>query len=441
MESKDILNILKDFESKNTYKKIFINGKWGIGKSYYTNEYIKNKNNSICISLFGKDSIESIQEEIAKELFKKINSKRKYCKKVKGLIQKVKGSVSFRGFSISSPNIKTKSFIEEYHSILDDEENLIVVIDDLERKSPKVSIEDILGIVEQLSLCKKIKIALIGDETKINKNDKEVWIAFKEKIIEKEYYISKFSVEAIISLTIPRLKKYIKKEQLNDFVEDFIEKFQIANLRTIEKGINLFIEIRTGYIKSKFNDINILLLKTCMAVIIEKVENLYQPKELEENEKKDTYKIFNRSLDQDIEKRIERYYFNSYIIINKEAFLVHYVLKLFEGNYTKNLIDEMNKTIEEFLYTKDEKNIYYLCEEEIKETIIKKYNSVIENEYNYTCLDEFIDDIYIILYWYDAFEIEYNEHKLKEMFKEILLKNYYNQNNELYEITIDRFTL
>ena len=49
--------------------------------------------------------------------------------------------------------------------------------------------------------------------------------------------------------------------------------------------------------------------------------------------------------------------------------------------------------------------------------------------------------IYNIIYWYDIFEIEYSEHKLKEMFKQILFENYYNEDKELYENTIDRFSL
>lgn len=441
MESKDILKILKDFENNNTYKKIFINGKWGIGKSFYTNKYIKNTQNSIYISLFGKDSIEIIQEEIAKELFKIINSKRKFFKKGKELVKKISGSISCYGISINSPEIKTKSFIEEYHSILNEEENLIIVIDDLERKSSKISIEDILGIIEQLSLCNKIKIVLIGDETRINEDDKTIWTSFKEKIIEKEYNILKFSKEAIYSLIISRLKGYINEKELNEFIENFMKKLPIDNLRTINKGVNLFLEIHNTYFNNNFQSVNIILLKSCMAVAIEKTENLYQPKEMEENEKDDSYKSFERSLDQDMETRIERHYFNSSIIINREAFLVHYVLKIFEGNYTQSLIDEMNQLIEQFLYNTDEKNIFYLSEDRIKETVRNKYNSILENKYNYTCLDELVDDIYNIIDWYDIFEIEYNEQELKEMFKQILFENYYNEDKELYENTIDRFSL
>lgn len=438
MESKDIMEILNNFEKENTYKKIFINGKWGIGKSFYTNKYIENKNNAIYISLFGKDNIEVIQEEIAKELFKKINSKLKFLKKGKELAKKVSGSISYKGISINSPEIKSKSVIEEYYSILNEKENLIIVIDDLERKSSKIAIEDILGIIEQLSLCKKIKIVLIGDESKIKEDDKDIWNSFKEKIIEKEYKISRFSKEAINSLVISKLKGYIIESELNDLVENFIYNLSIDNLRTINKGVNLFLEIINMNLCEKQNDISLVLLKSCMAVAIEKTENLFKP---QEGESSNYYDSFSRSLDENIETRIERHYFNSTFMINKEAIFVHYVLAIFEGNYTKNLIYEMNQAMEQYINFKDEKNIFYLDEQKIKQIVENKYKNIIENNYLYSCLDEFIDDIYNILDWYDVFEMEYDESNLKESFKSILFKNYYKIEKNLYENIIDRFEL
>ncbi|MBD8922813.1 hypothetical protein EGR52_11900 [bacterium] len=439
MESKSILEIFKNFEKDNTYKKILINGRWGIGKSFYTNQYIEGKNNAIYISLFGKENIEVIQEEIAKELFKKANSKKKFWKKGKELAKKIKGSISYKGISIKSPEIKAKSVIEEYCSILKEEENLIIVIDDLERKSEKIRIEDILGVIEQLSLCNQIKIVLIGDESRVNEADKKVWKSFKEKIIEKEYKISKFSKEAINSIVISKLKQYINEKELDDFVENFIEKFPIDNLRTINKGVNLFLEILNMYIYKEYPNINLVILKSCMAVAIEKTENLFEPEKEEKN--LNYYDTFSRSLDENIETRIERHYFNSSLIINKEAALVHYILAIFEGNQTKKLIDEMNQVIEQYINSKDEKNIFYLNEEKIKNIVNDKYNLIIENQYTYTCLDEFVDDIYNILDWCNALDIKYDESKLKKSFKLVLFENYYKKEKNLYENTIDRFEL
>ena len=439
MESKDILKILENFEKESSYKKIFINGKWGIGKSFYTNQYIKNKSSAVYISLFGKNSIESIQEEIAKELFKKVNSTKKYFKKIKELLKKISGSISCYGISINSPEIKSKTFIEEYYSILE-EENLIIVIDDLERKSSNIAIEDVLGIIEQLSLCNKIKIVLIGDESKLNEKDKKIWDPFKEKLVEKEYKILRFSKEAINNLVISKLENYIDKETLDKFVEDFFNKFSVNNLRTINKGVNLFLEIKNIYLYKEYPGMNLTILKTCMAVVVETTENLFRPVK-EDNEKEDFTKDFFRSLDENMETRIQRHYFNSPFITNKEATLTHYILAIYEGNETESLIDEMNQVIEKYLNVKEEKNIFYLDETKIKDIVSNKYRIIIKNQYEYTCLDKFIDDIYNILNWYEKFDMKYDEQKLKEAFKIILFKNYYSNEKDLYENEIDRFEL
>lgn len=89
MESKEIKKILKQFNKTNTYKKIFINGTWGIGKSYYTNEYVnENKNNIVYISLFGKSSYEAIENAIAKELMNKLDKIGKLKKNAKQIAKK-----------------------------------------------------------------------------------------------------------------------------------------------------------------------------------------------------------------------------------------------------------------------------------------------------------------------------------------------------------------
>ena len=193
------------------------------------------------------------------------------------------------------------------------------------------------------------------------------------------------------------------------------------------------------YIYKEYPNINLVILKSCMAVAIEKTENLFEPEKEEKN--LNYYDTFSRSLDENIETRIERHYFNSSLIINKEAALVHYILAIFEGNQTKKLIDEMNQVIEQYINSKDEKNIFYLNEEKIKNIVNDKYNLIIENQYTYTCLDEFVDDIYNILDWCNALDIKYDESKLKKSFKLVLFENYYKKEKNLYENTIDRFEL
>lgn len=50
MNIDELTNLLAK-EFINVYKNIPINGNWGIGKSYFVKEYLKDKNNTIYIQL------------------------------------------------------------------------------------------------------------------------------------------------------------------------------------------------------------------------------------------------------------------------------------------------------------------------------------------------------------------------------------------------------
>lgn len=441
MESKQILEILKQFNGNNTYKKIFINGAWGIGKSYYTNEFKKShEDNIIYISLFGKTSFESIVDSLSKELMKKLNKLNQLTKKVINFGKKLQGSISYRGISISTPSINNKTLLEEYSTLME-EKDLIIIIDDLERKSINVPMEDIMGLIEEFSLIEKIKIVIIGDENNISKEDREKWQKFKEKIIEKEYKIICFSYEAIESIVIHKLEKYISKEKLFDFVLQFLSKHKTSNLRTINKGINLFMEIYKNYLYEKYDeDVYLSILKSCMAVAIEYTEELYKPSE-EDKSSKDSGKAWSYSIDKDIPTRIISHYFGSIFINDKDSSLLSYVISIYNGNISNNLITEFNEVLKKFISMKDGKNIFYLSEKDIIKEMRSLYKNLKNNNYNYSTLKEFLIDIKELLKWNKELELKLDEKIIKEKFNDVLFSNYYSLEKNQYENTIDTWNI
>ena len=173
LESSAILEILNQLDNDNTYKKRFINGPWGIGKSYYVNKYIKEHNeNFIYITLFGKTSFDSIENSVARELFKKLSSLNKKKIILHKFVKNVKASFSICGFTMNSPELSRKSLISEYSTLLESK-SLIIVIDDLERKSNNILIEDIMGMIEEFSQFNKVKIVIIGDENNMIDSDRK----------------------------------------------------------------------------------------------------------------------------------------------------------------------------------------------------------------------------------------------------------------------------
>ena len=363
LESSAILEILNQLDNDNTYKKIFINGPWRIGKSYYVNKYIKEHNeNFIYITLFGKTSFDSIENSVARELFKKLSSLNKKKIILHKFVKNVKASFSICGFTINSPELSRKSLISEYSTLLESK-SLIIVIDDLERKSNNILIEDIMGMIEEFSQFNKVKIVIIGDENNMIDSDRKKWNRFKEKIIEKEYKIQKFSDESIRNLVTGEICSYIEEIEITPFINDYIKKHYIRNLRTIIKGINLFKEVINNYVEIKENKkVNLLVLKNCMSVAIECTEEVYKP-----DEKRDDNDSFKYVIDEEMNSRIMNHYFNSVFSNNDDTCILNYILDIYKCEYSADLKNKLNKTIDSYLEEKkpNEKDKFYLSIDKI----------------------------------------------------------------------------
>lgn len=441
MESRDIIKVLKQVdENTTTYNKIFINGAWGIGKSYFVSKYInENKDNFVYVSLFGKINFESIENSIAKELFKKLNGIKKKKKQLHDLVRTLKGSVSFNGFSINSPEMARKGLISEYATLFESK-SLIIVFDDLERKSGNILIEDIMGMIEEFSQYNKVKLVIIGDEENMIQDDQDKWQRFKEKIIEKEYKIDSFSDDAIDNLVRQEIFNYVNHNEIENFVNDFIKCHKLKNLRTITKGINLFKEIVNNYVKynenNEYERVNLMLLKNCMAVAIECTENFYEPKN---TEKENTYQNI---IDGNIESRIISHYFNSIYTNNKDVYVLPCILKIFECDINKDTINKLNLIIDNYLAIKtEEKDIFYLSESDIEKRVNEKYLNMKNNSYNFISLEKYMDDFHDIINWNEVINLGYANDELSNIFYKILLDNYYDANKNIYNNTIDKFYL
>lgn len=437
LESSAILEILNQLDNDNTYKKIFINGPWGIGKSYYVNKYIKEHNeNFIYITLFGKTSFDSIENSVARELFKKLSSLNKKKIILHKFVKNVKASFSICGFTINSPELSRKGLISEYSTLLESK-SLIIVIDDLERKSNNILIEDIMGMIEEFSQFNKVKIVIIGDENNMIDSDRKKWNRFKEKIIEKEYKIQKFSDESIRNLVTGEICSYIEEIEITPFINDYIKKHYIRNLRTIIKGINLFKEVINNYVEIKENKkVNLLVLKNCMSVAIECTEEVYKP-----DEKRDDNDSFKYVIDEEMNSRIMNHYFNSVFSNNDDTCILNYILDIYKCEYSADLKNKLNKTIDSYLEEKkpNEKDKFYLSIDKITFKINNLYKHMKNGKYKFITLDIFINDFYEILIWNSALELNLNLDEVASVFFDIMFKNYYDVNKSIDENKIKLF--
>ncbi|MFT6138230.1 MAG: Cdc6-like AAA superfamily ATPase, partial [Salibacteraceae bacterium] len=274
----DNLNLaIKEYLKKQTNYAVLISGKWGVGKTHYyknviehsilnTSTYSDNsvKYKSVHISLFGLSSTEEIQTQIFLSIYPLLKNKA------------FKLSVGFgKAIARGIFAIKNLGDIDKYISDVKqkeeewiDLERIVICFDDLERRSSKLPLDELIGFINTLVENNDAKIILIANEDKI-KDD--IYKDLKEKVIgvtvEFEADFKK-NIDAIINSRYrPSFSSYANFLQNEiDLILEFSENLD-NNLRvlifTLDKLQYVYSEIKTKVLDlpSKKNSIIISKLE------------------------------------------------------------------------------------------------------------------------------------------------------------------------------------
>lgn len=223
-----IINVVKNYLTRETNNALLITGKWGVGKTYFFNNILSQeiKKTSIKgdasstytpirVSLFGVTNIDDIERRIIVALFPLLNTLKKWGEKT--LI-----------FLSSIPKIKDYIPVELINELKNTDNNsdviiskanaLVICFDDLERVSKDFHIENLIGYVNNLSENYDFKVILIGNTDKIeNSNFKEI----KEKLIGVE-----IEFDNDIKLVFDNIvkNKFHEEQSKNNKYENFLEE-------------------------------------------------------------------------------------------------------------------------------------------------------------------------------------------------------------------------
>lgn len=229
----NIINVVKDYLTRETNNALLITGEWGVGKTYFfentlnkkieevsikENESVKYK--PIRVSLSGVISIDDIERRIVAELYPSLNKGLKWGK---GIFK----------FLLSTPKIK--EYIPEIPNsdVIDSEtDNLVICFDDLERKSKTFPIDSLIGYINNLTENSNLKIIIIGNTDKIKESFDEI----KEKLIGREIEY-KINIEEVFdtliqneSQSFSEYTKFLQKEK--NFICSFFQDYK--NIRTLK---------------------------------------------------------------------------------------------------------------------------------------------------------------------------------------------------------------
>ena len=273
-----IINIVKDYLTKETNNALLITGKWGVGKTYFFdntlsekieetsikgNESVKYK--PIRVSLSGVTNIDDIERRIVAELYPSLN---KGIKWGKGIFK----------FLLSIPKIK--EYIPEIPNsdVIDSEtDNLVICFDDLERKSKTFHIDSLIGYINNLTENDNLKTIIIANTDKI---ENKKFHKIKEKLIGREIEY-KINIEEIYNTLIhdkfqsfSEYTKFLQKEK--EFICSFFQDYK--NIRTLKFILSYYHDIfsqieiiapHIGYIQSNKNNILKRTLLFTIAIAIE----------------------------------------------------------------------------------------------------------------------------------------------------------------------------
>ena len=246
-----IINVVKDYLTRETNNALLITGQWGVGKTYFFNNTlsekikeinIKGKTNSnytpIRVSLFGVTNIDDIGRRIFTELFPRLEKGIKIGKGIAKLLLSIPITKTFIPEKIPELISEIKADNKTKNNMINSMTNRIVIcFDDLERASKDFPIENLIGYINNLTENYDLKTLIIGNTDKINKDE---FNEIKEKLIGVEIEFDndiKSIFDDIIKKKIHEdeskrntYEKFLKDEK--DFICSFFND-KYKNIRTL----------------------------------------------------------------------------------------------------------------------------------------------------------------------------------------------------------------
>src|SRR5699024_3486715 len=251
MKANKILHIMESLDQSN-YKKILIDGAWGIGKTKYILDYRDGQESVYYISLFGKKNMESVLQDLSYLI---MSRNRKIIRKVTKIVNI---DLSFYGLNFTVPMIN-----DLYKDILKDLEgkSITIILDDLERMHESLDIREVFGFVESVTKENDIKVIYVANAGHFPENIKSEFKNYSEKSIDRTYKITSYANDA---------PKNILGHSMWEDVKDIHKERNFFNLRTFIKSRSFMEEVMqelpSNCFTDKFNKID--LHKICFAVVL-----------------------------------------------------------------------------------------------------------------------------------------------------------------------------
>jgi hypothetical protein len=219
-----LVQVLEDQENKV----VALSGKWGTGKSHLWRQVKQGSNDekiraALYVSLFGLSSIDQVKLKIVQSAIPTADQHPTWWDKAKkswGAASKIMESFH-KGFSAIN-----EIALLAVPSILKDR---VIVIDDIERKHEKLSVDEVLGFVDEFTQQHGARIILILNSDELS--DPNLWDTFKEKVIDQEIRLDTSPAEAF------SIAAGLTSSPYAEWIRTTVEGCGVTNIRIICKII------------------------------------------------------------------------------------------------------------------------------------------------------------------------------------------------------------
>ena len=239
-------------DPNNNGKIVMLSGAWGSGKTHFWQNEIETPlredlnsraKSYVYISLYGKTNIETIKQEILFQSFKNLS-------KESGTLTNV---VQMLGIDVYSPIVSVfgtdtlkntlslfaDSRVKEIGDIIDlskeskinfqGTNNLtdggLICIDDFERKSKDIDLNDLFGFIYQIAYELKCIVVIILNDDVFENEEAKVFKSVKEKTISKFFYFQPSQEDLFDSI----LKSNNKYSVLEEYKDEILEAILYSN--------------------------------------------------------------------------------------------------------------------------------------------------------------------------------------------------------------------
>lgn len=221
---KHLVELLADPENRV----VALSGKWGTGKSHLwravrsesTDEKVRS---ALYVSLFGLSSMDQVKLKIVQSAMPKAGenpSAWDSATRAMGAASKFLQSFH-KGFSALN-----EVALLAVPTIL---KNRVIVLDDIERKHEKLSVDEVMGFIDEFTQQHGARIVLILNSDQLV--DLNVWDTLREKVIDQEVKLQTSPAEAF------DIAVEIQPTPYADRIKKTIETCGVTNIRIIRKVI------------------------------------------------------------------------------------------------------------------------------------------------------------------------------------------------------------